>query len=194
MHDELLSKQQETINSFVRSLEEEISQNSQQVQHLIEQEQSSSNLPKSILGQVETLIESEQQNASNLQILEEINREATEITEEQHCRFQEARLNLTTPLNSEVEASELENYGAARPKTKSRANFTSVPPSVLPQETVAKTYNSHSKARQEQQLEDCAAVLRDEIFSVVLGTVHMQHGTASKIEKLKVAVIIVMMR
>ena len=46
---ELLSQQQETINSFIRSLEEEISQNSQQVQRLMEQ-QSSSNLPKSILG------------------------------------------------------------------------------------------------------------------------------------------------
>ena len=58
LHDELLSQQQEIINSFIRSLEEEISQSSQQVQSLIEQ-QSSSNLPKSILGQVEALIEKE---------------------------------------------------------------------------------------------------------------------------------------
>ena len=113
--DELLSQQQETINSFIRSLEEEISRNSQQVQCLVEQ-QGSSNLPTSILGKVEDLIEKEQQNASKLQILEEINREATEIMEEQHHRLEEMRLNLTTPLTSQVEASEPENYGGARPQ------------------------------------------------------------------------------
>ena len=57
--NELLDQQQEIINSFIRSLEEEISQNPQQVQRLMA-EQSSSNLPKSILGQVEALIEKEQ--------------------------------------------------------------------------------------------------------------------------------------
>ena len=31
--------------------------------------------------------------------------------EEQHCRLEEVRLNLTTPLTSEVEVSEPENYG-----------------------------------------------------------------------------------
>ena len=126
--DELLSQQQEMIKSFIRSLEEEISQTSQQAQCLMEQ-QGSSYLSTSILRQVEALIEKEQQNASKLQILEEINREATEITEEQHCRLEKMRLNLTTPLTSEPE-----NYGEARPNTKSRANLTSVAPSVLPQE------------------------------------------------------------
>ena len=47
---------------------------------MIEQ-QGSSNLLKSILEQVEALIEKEQQNASKLQILEELNREAMEIAE-----------------------------------------------------------------------------------------------------------------
>ena len=178
LHDELLSQQQETVNSFIRSLEEEISQNSQQVQRLMEQ--SSSNLPKSIIGQVEALIAKEQQNASKLQILEEINKEATEIAEEQHHRLEEARLNLTTPLTSEVEASEAESYGGARPKVKSRAQVTTVTPNVYPQETVAKKYDSHCRVKPEQQLEDCAALLRDEIFSVVPGTVNMQHGTALK--------------
>ena len=140
-------------------------------------EQSSSKLPKSIIGQVEALIAKEQQNASKLQILEEINKEATEIAEEQHCRLEEARLNLTTPLTSEVEASEAESYGGARPKVKSRAQVT---PSVCPQETVAKRYDSHCRVKPEQQLEDHAALLRDEIFSVVPGTVNTQHGTASK--------------
>ena len=137
LHDELLSQQQETVNSFIRSLEEEISQNSQHAQRLMEQ--SSSNLPKSIIGQVEALIAKEQQNASKLQILEEINKEATEIAEEQHHRLEEARLNLTTPLTSEVEASEAESYGGARPKVKSRAQVTIVTPNVYPQETVAKS-------------------------------------------------------
>ena len=107
---------------------------------------------------MEAVIEKEQQNASKLQILEEINREATEIVEEQHCRLEEARLNLTTPLTSEVEAYKPENYGEARPKTTSRANETSVNTSVGPQETVAKTYSSHSKTRQDQQLEDHAGL------------------------------------
>ena len=85
------------------------------------EQQSSSNLPKSIIGQVEALIVKEWQNASKLQILEEINKEATEIAKEQHHRLEEARLNLTTPLTSKVEASEAEMYGGARPKIKSRA-------------------------------------------------------------------------
>ena len=97
------------------------------------EQESSSNLPRSVLGQVEALIEKEKQNAFKLQILEEINKEATEIAEEQHCRLEEARGNLTTPLTSEVEASKPEICGEARPKTKSRA--------------VAKTYDSHYRAR-----------------------------------------------
>ena len=148
LHEELLSQQQGTINSFIRSSEEELSQNSQQVQRLIEQ-QSSSNLPKSIMGQVQALIEKEQQNASKLQILEEMNREANEIVEEQHHRLEDARLNLATPPTSKVEASQPESYGGARPKTTSRAHVTSVTPSVLPEETMAKTYKSHSRAKQE---------------------------------------------
>ena len=178
LRDELLSQQQETVNSFIRSLEEEISQNSQQAQRLMQQ--SSGNLPKSIMGQVEALIAKEQQNASKLQILEEINKEATEIAEEQHRRLEEARLNLTTPLTSEVEASEAENYGGARPKVKSRAQVTTVTPDAYHQETVAKKYDSYGRARPEQQLEDRAALLRDEVFSVIPGTVNTQRGTASK--------------
>ena len=135
LHDELLSQQQETINSFIRSLEEEISQNSQQVQRLMTA-QGSSNLPKSILGQLEALIEKEQQNASKLQILGEINREATEIAEEQHHRLEEARINLTTPLTSEAEASEPENYGVARSNITSRTNLISVAPNTVPKEAM----------------------------------------------------------
>ena len=104
LHDELLNLQQETITSFIELLEKDISQNSQWVQRLIEQ--CSCGLPKSILGKVEELIEREKQNTSKLQVLEELQREATEIAEEQHYRPEEARLNLTTPLTSEAE-----NYG-----------------------------------------------------------------------------------
>ena len=131
------------------------------------------------------MIEKEQQNASKLQILQEINKEATEIAEEQHCRLEEARLNLNTPLTFEVEASESEIYGGARSKTKSRVSVKSALPSTLPQETVTKKYDSHYRARQEQQLEDCAALLRDEVFNVVPGTVNTQHGTALKIRKIR---------
>ena len=131
------------------------------------------------------MVEREQQNASKLQILEEINKEATEIAEEQHHRLKEARLNLTTPLTSEVEASKPESYGGAQPKTRLRAHVTSVNPSILPQETMAKTYKNHSRAKQEQQLEYCAALLRDEVFNVIPGTVNMQHGTVSKNRQIK---------
>ena len=96
----------------------------------------------------------------------------------------EARLNLTTPLTYEVEASEPETYGGARPKTTSRAKLTSVAPGALPEEAMAPTYNSsHSELRLGWPLEKCAALLRDEIFNVILGTVNTQHGTASQNRK-----------
>ena len=79
---------------------------------------------------------------------------------EQHCRLEEARLNLTTSLTYDVEASEPESYGGARPKITSRAHVTSVTPSVLPKKTVAKKYDSHYRAKQEQQLEDCGAIFK----------------------------------
>ena len=66
---------------------------------------------------MEALKEKEQQNASKLKVLEELNREAMEIAEEQHLRLKEARLNLTIPLTSDTEASEPETYSWARPKT-----------------------------------------------------------------------------
>ena len=94
-------------------------------------------------------------------------------------------MNLTILLTSEAEASELENYGGTRLKTTSNANLTSAAPGVLTQEVVAKNYSCHSKARQEQQLDDHAALLRDEIFNIIPVTVNMQHGTASKNRKVK---------
>ena len=80
------------------------------------------------------------------------------------------------------------------PKLNQRAYVTSVTPSVLPKENVAKTYNSHYRTQQEQWLEDHAVLLRDEVFIVVPGTVNMQCGTASKIERSEVAASIVKMR
>ena len=69
LHNKLLNQQQETINLFTESLEKEISQNSKWAK-------SSKRLlfksapvafQKSILGQVEELIEKEKENASKLQ-------------------------------------------------------------------------------------------------------------------------------
>ena len=80
---------------------------------------------------MEALIEKEKQNASKLQVPEELNRGATETADEQHCRLKEVRFNLTTPLTSE--ASEPENYGEARPKTTSRAKLMPGTPNTLPQ-------------------------------------------------------------
>ena len=115
-------------------------------------------------------------------MLEELNREATEIAE-QHCRLEEARLNLTTPLTTEAETSEPKKYGGVRPKTTSRANLISVVPNTLPQEAMTQTYSCHSKLRQEQPLEECAAQLRDEVFNVIPGTVNTQCGTGSHTRK-----------
>ena len=50
-----------------------------------------------------------------------LQKEAMEIVEEQHHGLEEARLNLTTPLTSEAETSQAENYGRERSKTTSRA-------------------------------------------------------------------------
>ena len=57
--------------------------------------------------------------------------------------------------------------------------MTSFNPSILHQETMTKNHKSHSRAKQEQQLEDHAALLMDDIFNVIPGTVNMQHGTVS---------------
>ena len=67
-----------------------------------------------------------------------------------------------------------------KPKVKSRAQVTTVTPNVYPQETVAKKFDSYCRVKPEQQLEDHASLLRDEVFSVVPGTVNTQCGTASK--------------
>ena len=49
---------------------------------------------------------------------------------------------------------------------------------------MAQTYNSsHSELKQGQLLVKCAALLRDELFSVIQGTVNTQHGSASKNRK-----------
>ena len=71
---------------------------------------------KIYISQVEELIEKETQNVSKLQVLGELQREATEIAEEQCCRLEEARLNLITPFTSEAETSEAEKYGVAGQK------------------------------------------------------------------------------
>ena len=53
-------------------------------------------------------------------------------------------------------------------------------PDAYHQETVDKKYDSHGRVKLEQNLEDHAALLRDEVFGVVPGTVNTQRGTASK--------------
>ena len=128
---------------------------------------------------MEDLKEKEKQNASKLQVLEDLNREATEIVEEQHQRLKEARLNSTTPLISEAETSEPENHGDARPKMIPRAKLTSVVPNTLLQESMVPTYSSYSRLSQKQLLEDHAVLLRDEVLNVIPGTMNTQHGTAS---------------
>ena len=44
-------------------------------------------------------------------------------------------------------------------------------------------YSCHSNLRQEPQLEDHTALLRDEVFNVIPGTVNIQCGIASRRKK-----------
>ena len=124
-------------------------------------------------------MEKEKQNASNLQVLEGLQREATEIAEEQYCRLEEARLNLTAPLTSEAKTSEAEDYRGARPKTTSRAKITSFVPSTLPQDAMALAYSSYLRLRWEQAVQDHASLLRDEVFNIIPGTIKTQHDIVS---------------
>ena len=73
----------------------------------------------------------------------------------------------------------------ARPKTISRAKPAPFVPSILPQEAMTPTYSSHSRLRWDHLLKDHAALLKDEVFNVILGTVNTQHGNASQISKRK---------
>ena len=50
---------------------------------------------------------------------------------------------------------------------------------------MAQTYSHYSIIKWEQPLEDYAALLRDEVFSVIPGTVNTQHGTAFHMRKVK---------
>ena len=50
---------------------------------------------------------------------------------------------------------------------------------------MAKKYDRHYRAKQEQQLEDHATLLRDEVFNVVPGTVNTKHDSVSKSRKLR---------
>ena len=47
-------------------------------------------------------------------------------------------------------------------------------------------YSYHSRLRQEQLLKDHAALLMDEVFSVITGIVNMQCGTVSQSGKRKI--------
>ena len=81
MHGELLETQQQTIASFVESIEKEISANSELVQSLLEK--ASSAASRSLQEQVEGFIAKERENTSKLQALEEIQNETKAIPEEQ---------------------------------------------------------------------------------------------------------------
>ena len=86
------------------------------------------------------------------------------IAEEQQCLIEEAQLKLPTPQTSAMEsASEAENYGGARPKTTQRVTIRSPQVEAVPL----------SKARQDQEIKTCAALLRDEVFNIVPSMVNV---------------------
>ena len=158
----LLEDQQQTITSFVESMEKEISAKSELAQSLLEQ--ASGAASRSLQGQVEGLIAKEKQTASKLQALEEIQNETMAIAEEQHCLIEEAQLRLPTPQTSAVESgSEAENYGGTRPNTTQRVTIRSPQVEAVPA----------SKTRQNQEIETHTALLRDEVLNIVPGTVNV---------------------
>ena len=105
---ELLEAQQQTITSFVESIEKDISANSELAQSLLEQ--ASGAASRSLQEQVEGFLAKEKQNVSKLSALEEIQNKTMAIAEEQQCLIEEAQLRLPTLQTSAVEsASEVEN-------------------------------------------------------------------------------------
>ena len=91
------------------------------------------------------------------------------ITQEQQHLIEEAQLRLSTPQTSAVEsASEAENYGGARPKCTQRVTTRSPQVETVPA----------SKTSNDQEIETCAALLREEVFHIVPGTVNVTQGGA----------------
>ena len=167
MHRELLKVQQQTITSFVESIEKDISANSELPQSLLEQ--ASGAASRSLQEQVEGLIAKEKQNAYKLRALEEIQNETMGIAEEQQHLIEEAQLRLPTPQTSAVEsASEAANYGGTRPKCTQRVTIRSTPVEAVPA----------SKTSKDLEIETCATLLRDEVFNIVPGTVNATQGEA----------------
>ena len=162
MHRELFEAQQQTITTFVESIEKDISANSELAQSLLEQ--ASGAASRYLQKQVEGLIAKEKQNASKLQALEEIQNETMAIAEEQQHLIEEAQLRLPTPQTSAVEsASEAENHGGARPKNTPRVTIRSPRVETIPV----------SKTSKDWEIETHAMLLRDKVFNIVPGTVNV---------------------
>ena len=91
------------------------------------------------------------------------------IAEEQQCLMEEAQLRLPTPQTSAVEsASEAEIHGGTRPKHTTRVTIRSLQVETVPV----------SKTSKDQEMETHAALLRDEVFNIVPGTVNVTRGGA----------------
>ena len=164
---ELLESQQQTLISFVQSIEKKISASSKLAHSLLEQ--ASGAASRSLQEQVDSLIAKEKQNASKLWALEEIQNETMAIAEEQQCLMEEVQLRLPMPQTSAVEsASEAENHGGARPKVTQRVTIRSPQVEAVPA----------SKTRQDQEIKMHVALLRDGVFNIVPSTVNVTWGEA----------------
>ena len=164
---ELFEAQQQTITSFVESVERDISANSELAQSLLKQ--TSGVASRSLQEQLEGLIAKEEQNASKLRALEEIQNETMAIAEEQQRLIEEAQLRLPTPQTSAVEsASEAEIHSGARPKRTPRVTIRSPQVETVPV----------SKISKDQEMEARATLLRDKVFNIVPGTVNVNRGGA----------------
>ena len=95
------------------------------------------------------------------------------IAEEQQCLIEEAQLRLPTPQTSAVEsASEAEIHSGARSKRTPRVTIRSPQVETVPV----------SKTSKDQEMETHAALLRDEVFNIVPGTVNvnLRRGTSQE--------------
>ena len=123
---------------------------------------------------MDKLINKGKENAFKLQTLEKLKRDTTAMAQEQYFQLEEMRGNQTTPITSNVETSMVKDYGQARPQTTVRSKQISCTPGTLPLESVQQSARSKVSVRQEQALEQCVSLLRDDVFNTIPDMVNTQ--------------------
>ena len=79
-----------------------------------------------------------------------------------------------------METCEVENYNGARLKTAFRSSPIPHTQRTLPQKTMVQGPKDQLETKQDQALEQCAALLWDEVFDTIPSIVNTQHAAASQ--------------